>query len=119
MSSTDCPVDVDTLDMLRELADEDNPEFFEELMDSYTVDAQSLASSLEQGATEADLDLMARSAHTLKSSSANIGANDLAALCGTLEHRTRSEDTIPDAVARVSEIRAALELVLKFLANLD
>ena len=49
MSSSDCPVDVDTLDMLRELADEDNPEFFEELMESYVGDAQNLAANLEKG----------------------------------------------------------------------
>ena len=119
MSSTDCPVDVDTLDMLRELADEDNPEFFEELMESYVGDAQNLAADLEKGANSADLDLMARSAHTLKSSSANIGANDLAALCATLERRTRSEDSIPDAQERVAEIRTSLGLVLEFIANLE
>ena len=119
MSASDCPVDVETLDMLRELADEDNPDFFEELMESYMGDAKTLAENLQEGARNADLDLMARSAHTLKSSSANIGANGLAALCAELERRTRTETSIPDAPDRANEITASLEVVLKFIANLD
>jgi len=118
MSASDCPVDVDTLDMLRDLADEDNPDFFEELMKSYMDDAKILADNLHEGASSADLDLMARSAHTLKSSSANIGANDLAALCGEIERRTRVETNIPDAQERAGEVTASLSKVLEFITTL-
>ena len=117
MSAEESPVDVDTLDMLRELADEDNPDFFEDIIQSYLGDAANLLENLQQGARSADVDLMARSAHTLKSSSANLGANDLAALCANLERRARSEESLPDAQDVVAEIHRSLQLVLEFLAN--
>ena len=117
MSADDCPVDVETLDMLRDLADEDNPDFFQDILQSYVDDATTLMANLQKGAADADIDLMARSAHTLKSSSANVGANGLAALCATLERRTRSESSIPDAPDVVREIEMALKVVLEFMAN--
>ncbi len=95
MSAEESPVDVDTLDMLRELADEDNPDFFEDIIQSYVGDAANLMEGLRTGAASADIDLIARSAHTLKSSSANLGANDLAALCANLERRARTEPNLP------------------------
>ena len=117
MSAEESPVDVDTLDMLRELADDDNPDFFEDIVQSYLGDAANLMENLHQGAGTADIDLMARSAHTLKSSSANLGANELAALCANLERRARSEASLPDAKEAVAEIQQSLKLVLEFLAN--
>ena len=47
-------------------------------------------------------------AHTLKSSSANVGATGLTELCRALEAEARS-GTIPDAAGRVSECRRAFE----------
>ena len=117
MSAEESPVDVDTLDMLRELADEDNPDFFEDIIQSLSWGRRQPHGEPPAGARSADVDLMARSAHTLKSSSANLGANDLAALCANLERRARSEESLPDAQDVVAEIHRSLQLVLEFLAN--
>ncbi|MCB1676755.1 MAG: Hpt domain-containing protein, partial [Halioglobus sp.] len=55
----------------------------------YLDSAARLMEELGEGAQRGDCQQVQRAAHTLKSSSANIGASHLSACCRTLEHRAR------------------------------
>jgi len=59
---------------------------------------------------------MARAAHTLKSSSAQVGARKLSALCKELEARGRA-GRIRDALELVEEITRELKAVQAALAG--
>ncbi len=71
---------------------------------------------LRQAAANGDLEKIRTAAHTLKSSSANVGALELAALCKELESKAPK---IADKAAWESlrDIEAEHERVLKMLAH--
>lgn len=82
----------------------DDIAFVDELVDTYLDDAVVQLDSLERAADAADIGALIRPAHTLKSSSENVGAAALAAMCRELETRSR-EGAVPDAIERVAEAR--------------
>ena len=92
----------------------DDLEFVDELIDTFLDDATVQLDAMRQAADAGDATEMVRPAHSLKSSSASVGATVLAELCRSLEADGRS-GTVTDAVGRVSacdeafiEARAAL-----------
>jgi HPt (histidine-containing phosphotransfer) domain-containing protein len=82
-------------------------EFMGELIDTYVDDADGQLAALRTAAAAGDAAAMLRPAHTLKSSSANIGAMHLAEHCRTIEADARTGH-VPDAVARVDAVAEAL-----------
>lgn len=88
--------------------------FVDELIDTFLDDATAQLDDMRQAASAGDAARMVRPAHSLKSTSANVGAMALAELCRSLEADGRS-GTIVDATARVdacelafAEVRTAL-----------
>lgn len=88
--------------------------FLDELVDTYLEDADAQVAALRQAVADADPGAIVRPAHTLKSSSANVGAMRVAALCRALEADART-GVVPEMAARVdacdtaiAEARAAL-----------
>ncbi len=77
---------------LHELAGDDEPELFAELIDIYLEDAPLRLAEMARGLQLSDWKLLERAAHTLKSASANIGALRLAGLCKELECSARTAD---------------------------
>jgi HPt (histidine-containing phosphotransfer) domain-containing protein len=77
-----------TLDELLDSTGGD-PEFVAELIDAYLADAPSHVAAMRRAADEDDAALMNRAAHTLKSSSASLGALMLSALCRDAEELAR------------------------------
>jgi signal transduction histidine kinase/DNA-binding response OmpR family regulator/HPt (histidine-containing phosphotransfer) domain-containing protein len=67
------------------------------LIDTYLGELGHLVGQLQDALERGDLESLHRAAHTLKSSSANMGAQHLAKLCAELE--VRSRDAIPDDAA--------------------
>ncbi len=67
------------------------------LIDSYLGELPRLVARLEQALERRDRESLHRAAHTLKSSSANMGALRLSQLCADLEDRSR--DAIPEEAA--------------------
>ena len=114
----DCPVDVDILDTLRELADEDTPDFFTDLVQSYIADAAQLGEQLTQAVADQDIETVARSAHTLKSSSGNVGAGNLAGLCATIENQARTHQNLEGAEQGAQNVAAELKVVIAYLSSL-
>lgn len=117
MTASDCPVDVDILDTLRELADEDTPDFFTDLVESYVADATRLGQDLLDAVAAQDLEKVARTSHTLKSSSGNIGAGKLAGLCAAIESQARSHNSLDGAEDKANQVAAELKLVVAYLGT--
>ena len=81
-------------------------EFLDELVDTYLVDGEAQVAALRTAADSDAVEELVRPAHSLKSSSLNIGALALGDLCRTLEADARG-GTVADAGARVEAIAFA------------
>ncbi len=97
----DAAIDDQCIDTLRELAGDDMPDIARDIVATYLANAgpqvATLAGALERGeAGEA-----AKLAHTLKSSSAYVGALGFAALMRDVEHRHGEVDDAPALAARI------------------
>lgn len=103
-------IDGTIFNTLKELMEEDFPD----LIESYKEDAQKLLEDLKASSTEADLNVMIRAAHTLKSSSNNIGATALAKVA--LEIETQGNDNnFTKANALIPSLESLLAQTLKAL----
>jgi HPt (histidine-containing phosphotransfer) domain-containing protein len=90
-----------------------DPEFVIELIDAYLGDAPNHLTAMRRAADEDDATLMNRAAHTLKSSSASLGALTLSALSRDVEELARNGATadgaalLPQVEAEWSRVEAA------------
>jgi HPt (histidine-containing phosphotransfer) domain-containing protein len=82
--------------------------FVDDLVDTYLDDGQTQILALSDAAASGDQPGLVRPAHSLKSSSVNIGALRLGELSRDLEERARS-GVIDDARDRVAAIAGAFE----------
>jgi PAS domain S-box-containing protein len=89
---------------LRELQEPGEPDFVAELIDHLVGDMDSRLDALRSAASANDARLLERTAHSLKSSCANLGAIALARLCGLLEQRGAS-GTAEGAETIIAELR--------------
>ncbi len=67
-----------------------DPEFLQELVDMYLEDAQALLQDLQSALAKASAEDVGRTAHKLKGSSANMGAQRISHLATELEEAGRS-----------------------------
>ena len=93
---------------LREMLNQE--EVLAEVITRYLEDAPKLLQDLSDGITQGETELVTRTAHTLKSSSAMLGASRLAHLCQELEAKANS-DTVEIKAALFSQIQAEYEPV--------
>ena len=84
----DDSLDSGVLQVLYETMEDD----FVGILRSYLEHAPKLLNEIEQAVAENRLEALARAAHSLKSSSANVGAVQLSELARGLEHRGRQGD---------------------------
>ncbi len=88
----DSPViDENVIESLRELGGEDDPGLVAELIEMFLEDAPRHLDDMITGLESGDLEIVHRSAHTLKSSAANMGAMILSSLCKEVEELARTE----------------------------
>jgi HPt (histidine-containing phosphotransfer) domain-containing protein len=80
-------VDPYALDEYRQIMGEEADEFVNDLITSYLENTPRLFSDLEQALQENDPQTFERAAHTIKSSSATLGAHTLSALAAGMESR--------------------------------
>ena len=83
--------------------------FVVELINAYVADGATHVAEVEAAAADADAESLVRPAHTLKSSSATVGALRLAALARDLELAGRSASLDASVAARVPELQEAWE----------
>lgn len=79
-------------------------EFVDELVDTYLADATDQLAALDEAVAAGDVAAITRPAHSLKSSSANVGAASLSELGRTLEEGSRS-GALADPAALVGAAR--------------
>ena len=91
-------LDMAVIDSLKELGGEDDPGLLTELIDLFLADAPTYMVMLREAIESDDPAAMERAAHTLKSSSANIGALQLSELCRELEAAGRGQCVSGSAV---------------------
>jgi len=98
-------IDPTILQELKEMMGEESPEFLAEVIDSYLEDTPHLLQAIQTAVTQADAKGLEQAAHTLKSSSATLGAITLSELSKKLEAMGRT-GTIEGGVERASQLEA-------------
>ena len=99
------PLEPGALDRIRTLQRPGTPDLVAKLIELYFQSASDLLRRLRDAVATGDAEAVWRTAHGLKSSSGNLGAQRLAALCKTLEERGR-KGQLDDA----AELMEAVEL---------
>ena len=103
----------------KEWVDEYGEEFLEELIDVYLEDTPNRLVQLRQALDGGDTETLIREAHTLKSSSANLGAMALSALAKTMEFAGRNgkladmETDVHQFKQQFAQVKTTLETIRK------
>ena len=107
-------LDLEVVDSLRALDEDDGPSLFLELIDLFVEDAASQLRSMQSALETGDIKSLERAAHTLKSSSANIGASRMSGICFEIEKlgRAGSFDGVESLIASTGEAYAEVREVL-------
>ena len=85
-------IDKSALDQIAELDPEQNGQLLNNIIDSYIENAAELMEALTAAVANDDLEVAVRSAHSLKSAAANVGAVRFSALCSDMERHGRAGD---------------------------
>ena len=93
------PVDQEYIQQLKEIMGDD----FSTLITTYLTDTRQRLNEIESSYRVQDFESLNRNLHTLKGSSDNVGAKEMACICAQLE--------------RVDETSAAVESEIKHLAD--
>jgi two-component system, sensor histidine kinase and response regulator len=115
LATTGGSVDISVLVGLRELQGEGEPDILDELIELFLGEVPTQLKALREAAQTGEAQSVERIAHTLKGSSANMGALRMEALCAELEEAGRSEDlsAASGQISRLEEefgrVRAVLE----------
>ena len=113
--STQYPlIDQQVLAALKELMEEEFPA----LINSYIEDAPKLLADILSSSKEADREILVRAAHTLKSSSNNLGAIKLAMIAETIEKQSQ-DNKLSVAATLIPSLQAALDETIEALANAE
>ena len=107
-------IDAQAIDNLRMLNPGDNGEFLREIIGIFLEDTPQRIAELEQSLRAGDTPKFTRAAHSIKGSSANLGAVALRAVAEKLEHESRTSglgnvSTLVDAI-KTEFARAQVEL---------
>ncbi len=103
-------IDSSTLSALEELMEEEFPT----LINSYLEDAPKLMDDIRSSSKDADMEVLIRAAHTLKSSSNNIGAIQLATISANIE-KVGQANQLNQAAALIPSLEIALSQVIDTL----
>lgn len=87
-------LDAQALDRLRALDPQGLAGLLPRVLAAYTTSLRRLLEQLQMARASADVQGQRHVAHTLKSSSASVGALKLSALCADIERRMRDEPTL-------------------------
>jgi HPt (histidine-containing phosphotransfer) domain-containing protein len=98
------PIDAAAMETIQALESNGSPGLVARLIETYLRSSPELIDSMRQAVSSDDAETIERTAHSLKSSSATLGAVELAELCKELEQIGREAST-----ARAAEVFAGLE----------
>lgn len=108
-------LDTSILDKIRSMETEQSPNIVDKLIQMFQEDTPRIMHSVHEAVAEEDPDSARRALHTLKSSSANLGARNLSGLCAQMEQMAREKDvdklaeTLIDLQCEYERVLIALE----------
>ncbi|HEY2560747.1 MAG TPA: Hpt domain-containing protein [Caldimonas sp.] len=120
MSAGVAVLDADALERLRELDPHGRSHLLERVLRAFESSASRLAAQFGEARASGDMQGIRHVVHTLKSSSASIGAVSLARLCAEIEGSIRAEAfaSLPDRLdAMDRELAAVLQAVTPMLST--
>jgi PAS domain S-box-containing protein len=109
-------LDRKVLEELGKVLTDGKPALLARVIDLYRTEAPKLMQKLKQAALASDAPEMARCAHSLKSSSANVGAKLMSRYCEDLEATARRAE-VDDARKILAKIESEFVRVLSALAS--
>ena len=109
------PLDVEALQALRDLQRPGRPDVLTRVIDLFALDAPRLVAAMLAAVASNDADALRHAAHTLKSTSANVGASSLSTNCREIEQLARAAEVV-SARTRVDDAMKELDRVLAMLA---
>ncbi|MDP0561277.1 MAG: response regulator [Candidatus Endonucleobacter sp. (ex Gigantidas childressi)] len=109
---TEALIEIKTLGALKDLMEED----FDDLLESYIEDAPNLFDDIQSSSRQADLEVLARAAHTLKSSSQNLGAIRLSTIAMRIE-ADANKGSLSEAAMMIPDLEKALSESIAALKN--
>ena len=110
------PIDQIVIDGIRELEGDGNQGFLERVINLYLTGASRLMQGVISSAEKGDTESLLRAAHTLKSSSANVGATGLSDLCRQLEEKARKDEPVSAGDPLLSRFEGEFQSVQEALA---
>jgi PAS domain S-box-containing protein len=103
------PIDHSVLDNLRGLQIEGAPDVVASIINIYLANSPFLLNEVKRSAETGDSETLRRASHTLKSSSANVGAMKLSESCRELEGVARANFLGKDDGEKIVSLIAAIE----------
>jgi HPt (histidine-containing phosphotransfer) domain-containing protein len=110
-------IDLEAISNLRELNPGDNGEFLREIVSIYIEDTPKRIADLKSCLASGDVTTFTRAAHTIKGSSANVGAQVLKAIAERLEAISR-KDGLGGVSGLIAECDAEFERVKSELGRI-
>jgi HPt (histidine-containing phosphotransfer) domain-containing protein len=114
--STQGIIDLQAVENLREL-NPDDPNFLRELVDLFLADIPARIAEIEKAIATQDASLLTRAAHTIKGSSGNFGALQLAKASLEIEQQGKTA-SFAAATAALPALKAAFDQVAEVLKKL-
>ena len=114
-TKTSDPVDPETVNELRALIEESEPQGFDSFIRQYVHDGLERLKVLQAAAASLDASALEDAAHAIKGSSANFGAKDMMSLCLAVEMDARKKDAVaagarvPPIIEEFGRVQRALE----------
>ena len=111
-------IDQEVLNNLLEAVGGDG-EFLAELLETFYADTPQQFATMHHALSDSNSEEFRRAAHSLKSNSANFGANELSEQAKNLEEMGKSgeldqaETSLMDAEAEYVKVKSALEMIQK------
>lgn len=109
-------VDRKVLDELLELQDENDPEFFKELITVFQESTEDAILGIQTGIDRADAQAVAALAHKLKGSCLPVGATRMSSICAALEAKAKT-GSLEGADSMLEQIRSEFEQVTQFFRD--
>ena len=98
------PLDLSRLNMLHSLQIEGEPSIVAHVVSMYLTDAEPLIAGLDEIFESGEMEKLQRTAHSLKSSSANVGAVIVSELCQELEVHCKNKKFV-DTIENINRIK--------------
>ncbi len=115
LAPEETPLDRKTLDRIRALRRGGAPDLLAKVVELYLDTSPELLRNIQAAVAQGDGARLRGAAHSLKSSSASVGAKRLASLCKELEERGRNND-LANAQAALSALESEYAAVCRALA---